>query len=231
MKTTNYELFSFFPENRPISKGNIEQKKKSIQKIGYIEACPILVNENFQIIDGQHRFLALKELKMPIVYVIECINSHEAMIELNRNQQIWRLAEYVNHYAALGREEFIILRDMQNKYSKLGSTAIFSCFGIKSANHSKPIKLGEKLKINKNGEDVIKYLLRFNKLEFYKRRDFVNAIEFAFNNLNYENIEKLVRKQLQIPLMASRTAYLICFENILNHNVREANRISLSKIN
>ena len=41
MKTTNYELFSFFGENRPISKGNIEQKKKSILKIGYVEACPI----------------------------------------------------------------------------------------------------------------------------------------------------------------------------------------------
>ena len=32
--------------------------------------CPIIVNENYEIIDGQHRYSASKELGLPIRYIV-----------------------------------------------------------------------------------------------------------------------------------------------------------------
>ena len=113
MKTTNYDLFSFYEENRKISKGNIKQKIKSIQNIGYIESLPIIVDENFKIIDGQHRFLALKELGLPIIYAIEQIDYSKAMIELNKSQEIWRLQEYICHHAAKGSKSHLFFSTWQ----------------------------------------------------------------------------------------------------------------------
>ena len=66
--TTNYDLFSFMPGNRDIAKKNM--LVKSIEKIDLTEYKPIIVNENYVIIDGQHRFMACKELEKPIYYII-----------------------------------------------------------------------------------------------------------------------------------------------------------------
>lgn len=168
MKTTNYELFSFFDENRAISHGNVKSKKESILKMGYIESLPIIVTENFQIIDGQHRFIALKELEMPIYYQIEHLNPQEAMIELNKNQQIWRLGEYIHHYAALGLEEFVTLYKAISKHKSLGTTAVITCYGLKSGGSKHyEIKNGGFLNLNKNGEQILEYLLLFSDLNHY----------------------------------------------------------------
>lgn len=228
MKTTNYDLFSFYMENRKISKGNIKQKIKSIQNIGYIESLPIIVDENFRIIDGQHRFLALKELNMPIVYAIEQIDYSKAMVELNRSQEVWRLQEYIFHHATRGAKDHIIIKNMLEKYPRIGTTAVFSCFGVMSATHSKAIKSGAALNINPIGENIIKYLISFSELPHYARREFVNAIYYSYNNLSAEMLNKLHKKRMQIPILTSRQAYLICFENILNYGLGSNNRISLN---
>jgi hypothetical protein len=229
MKTKNYSLFSFFNENRPIVRANVEQKKKSIKSIGYIEACPIIVNESFQIIDGQHRFIALKEMGMDIVYAIEDVNSQEAMIELNRSQSVWRLPEYINHFAEMGKHDYLILRNALNRHGKkLGTTAALSCYDIRACTSSGNIKKGTKININYNGEYVIEYLYRFERLPFYRKRAFVYAICDVYKKLSNDNLEKLVIKQMEIPEMASRVAYLSCFENILNYRMREQSKIKLT---
>ena len=55
-KTTNYSIFSFLQGNRSVSKKN--SLVKSIQKIDLTMYKPILVDSEFRIIDGQHRFFA-----------------------------------------------------------------------------------------------------------------------------------------------------------------------------
>lgn len=57
--TTDYNKFNTFMANRDVSRTHISSLKASIKRHPEIlEAQPILVNENFKIIDGQHRFIA-----------------------------------------------------------------------------------------------------------------------------------------------------------------------------
>ena len=66
-QTNNYSKFSTLESsNRDANPQHVEKLKKSIQEIGLI--TPIQVDKDFVIVDGQHRFHALKSLGYPITY-------------------------------------------------------------------------------------------------------------------------------------------------------------------
>jgi ParB-like chromosome segregation protein Spo0J len=71
MKTTDYKLFKINKLNRIVQTGHIEKLKKSIEKVGYLKYNPIIVNEDMEIIDGQHRYFACVKLNLPIYYEVE----------------------------------------------------------------------------------------------------------------------------------------------------------------
>lgn len=63
--------------NRPLKEYNLRKKRKSIKENGYIKAYPIIINRNFEITDGQHRWLVCKELDIePTVRMEEDMAPH-----------------------------------------------------------------------------------------------------------------------------------------------------------
>ena len=68
-QSTNYDEFRTLNANRNVSENHVKQIKAAIETVGNLtEVVPIIVNENKEIIDGQHRFEACKELGLPIFY-------------------------------------------------------------------------------------------------------------------------------------------------------------------
>jgi len=64
--TTDYSKFNTLAGNRQVNIAHVKKLESSFDEEYLIS--PILVNEKFQIIDGQHRFEAAKNLKLPIYY-------------------------------------------------------------------------------------------------------------------------------------------------------------------
>lgn len=96
-RTNEYDKFKLLDFNRKcLDRCHINKIKDSITKNGYI-GSPILVNEDFEIYDGQHRFMALKEMGMEIPYEIIDV-SYNSIIDLNITQKKWTLEDYVNYY-------------------------------------------------------------------------------------------------------------------------------------
>lgn len=95
-KTSDYKKFSFLGLNRKLNRKCINALKNSIAKNGYI-GSPILVNDKYEILDGQHRFIALKESGMEIPYeVVE--KDYDTIIDLNTTQHNWQIEDYINFY-------------------------------------------------------------------------------------------------------------------------------------
>lgn len=96
-RTTDYEKFKMLNFNRKkLDRNHINKIKNSITKNGYM-GSPILVNQDFEIYDGQHRFMALKEMGLEVPY--EIINvAYNSIIDLNITQKKWTLEDYVNYY-------------------------------------------------------------------------------------------------------------------------------------
>ncbi|MBQ2600753.1 ParB N-terminal domain-containing protein [bacterium] len=66
-RTTDYDKFKTLDGNRTVEKSRVNKILKSINDNGYIH-CPIIVNERMEIIDGQGRLEAVKQLGIPVEY-------------------------------------------------------------------------------------------------------------------------------------------------------------------
>jgi hypothetical protein len=97
-KTFDYEKFQFLEGNRDISIASVNQLKKSFISYGSLRQ-PILVNENYEIIEGQHRYMACKELGIPIEYVIQEGAKVSTCVPLNSGRHNWQSKNYVHLYA------------------------------------------------------------------------------------------------------------------------------------
>lgn len=103
--TTNYSMFKFREDNREQDPSLVRALIKSISANNMLKYKPIIVNDKFEIMDGQHRFLAAQELNVPIFYIIEKKMTLLDMIGL-QTQKHWRTADYVNAFAKNGYVEY-----------------------------------------------------------------------------------------------------------------------------
>ena len=68
-KTTNYSEIKPHQLNRKIKSSHVKVLKEQIKYKDLGSTVPIVLNENCQIIDGHHRFVARKDLGLPIYFV------------------------------------------------------------------------------------------------------------------------------------------------------------------
>lgn len=122
--TEDYSVFNQLNGNRKVIPRHINEIVNSIQKNGYYPV-PILVDNDYTIIDGQHRFEALKQLNLPVYYVKNGFIDNDC-IELNTNSKNWNVVDYVKFYATKGLKDYQDLLNLWRPYSS----------DIKSAFHS-----------------------------------------------------------------------------------------------
>jgi hypothetical protein len=108
-QTKNYDKFNFLKENREINSNHINRLCDSISKNNKLHLKPIIVNENYEVIDGQHRLTAAKKLDVPIYYQIDKSHNLKDIINLNVNQERWRFEDYLNFWVMEGKTDYIKL--------------------------------------------------------------------------------------------------------------------------
>lgn len=98
------------PVNREILPKQVKRLEESISKNGYFNGAPIVVNKDGYIIDGQHRFMACKNLGITPVIVED--NTENMIPVINSTQMSWNNADYIHYYAEKGLEDYVILRSI-----------------------------------------------------------------------------------------------------------------------
>jgi len=106
LSTKDYNLFKKMVGNRPTQLFRVKKILKSIEKVGYI-TNPIIVNDKMEIIDGQARFEALKQLNLPIDYIIVNNAGIKECISMNTYNSNWKEMDYINSYANVGNINYI----------------------------------------------------------------------------------------------------------------------------
>lgn len=117
-KTTNYDLFRKMEDNRDV----IEQRKQklmcSIQKKDILN--PIIVNENYEIADGQGRFEARKALGLPILYVMQEGLTIDDCRLMNSTNKPWGQREFIESYKHTNENYQNLDRVMQETGASIG---------------------------------------------------------------------------------------------------------------
>jgi len=121
LQTTDYDLFKFLQGNRAIHKPHLVRLRKSFER-QYLFS-PILVNEKYEIIDGQHRYTNAKELGLPINFiVVQGYDLNEVKV-LNTNMSNWGQMDYLNAYCDLEYPHYILLRQFMYDFPDFGIRA------------------------------------------------------------------------------------------------------------
>jgi len=99
-ETKEYDKFNFREANRDLNTSNVNKIVKSIEEIGL--QCPIIVNEEYEIIDGQHRFVALRQLSRVVPYVISKRWQGDDTIAQLQESRKWTALDFAESLAKRG---------------------------------------------------------------------------------------------------------------------------------
>lgn len=225
--TLNYDLFRFFDYNRDLAEGNIKSKMESISKIGF-QGSILCHKESYEdsgllyIVDGQHRFEALKRMGMPIPYEFVSGEPSALIRELNKSQREWATLAYIKQHALRGIPNYKELYDLA---LEIGTTNAIYVYG---EGNVKPtaLKDGVDFPVNKNFKEILQYIEGI-RYEFKWHHKFVKAVVLLFKYGDNYHKEKLARGIHTCPKCASTADYLVAFENIINANLRRKEPIKL----
>jgi hypothetical protein len=228
MTTYNYNVFTMNFENRNIYRKNVDAIKESILQVGFIEERAIIVDESLKIIDGHHRFFALSELNLPIVYNVRKNATTKEMLFLNSAQRSWSLFDYIELYAKECKPFYTDVLTLINNSSFNSSMAIIVC-SKDDGGLAKKIRLGDYIAVNEKKDDLIELILYSKtQIPFYGKRHFALALKTILKKCSNSQIEKIKNNLCSMREQTNTINYLITFENIINKGLNAGNRINLT---
>lgn len=118
-ETSNYNIFKFLLGNRKDYEKRSIVLKKSIERFQYLWN-PVLINEKYEIIDGQARYIACKDLGIPIMYIMQPGIGIDECRALNNYTNSWKNSDYIDSFAEYKNTNYMYLRNLLNAYTKKG---------------------------------------------------------------------------------------------------------------
>lgn len=241
-KTFDYSGFTFLKGNRTINQANVKRIEKSMTKRYLIS--PIIVNEYYQIIDGQHRFFAVKKLQLPLYYiVIKGYGLTEVQI-LNTNSSNWKKVDYLKAYCDLGYPEYLKFRDFMTEFPELNFQTAEMILSNRSTVGSRTKYVELKSEKNTTGSlfiksfeegdfkcvslniarDTAKKIIELMPYHPMLTKAFVSAFISVLNSQNFdyqEFINKLKFQPTALTPCVNNAQYKLLFEEIYNYKRRE----------
>lgn len=190
-QTKDYDKFKIREDNRSIKERHVNALVRSLQQSNDLHLNPIIVNSDNEIVDGQHRFHAARQLGLPIHYVIDDHYDPTKMMRLNQNATRWSMEDYTNFWISNGREEYQKISDL-SKETEIKLSILVFILEIKDSCGFTDYKEGKfKYDINKEMEDalfttkrLIDYLksVNYKPIKLYNHKCFLRACKNFFLN-------------------------------------------------
>lgn len=225
-ETTDYSIFKIIKGNRQINPNVVKRITDSMRVTPLFS--PIMVNENFEIIDGQHRFVARKSLDLPIQFIQVPGYGVKEIHTLNTNGSNWKKVDYLRGYVDMGLRPYIMLNQFREMFPEFGIEVCISLSGTArySAKGTASIKTFENgefiFKDYENAVKVGKMLMDFKPYyNGFNRRVFVTAFISIAKNKNYNHDEMLTRLNRipnQITDQTNTDKVKLQFEDIYNYH-------------
>jgi hypothetical protein len=242
----DYEKFKIIEGNRIANPKHVNRLYQSIMDNGLL-CNPIIVNKKYEIIDGQHRFLAAKKADIKIFYIMLDDYNLSDVHTLNLNQKNWTKKDFMDGFADMGLESYIKLKAFCEKNSDFTFTDCIALCSNKSTANSSSISHKNRLDnkaynmsevfeegtwIGKDFDLAQKWAenIRETKKHFsgYNKSVFVGTMIIMLQNDSFEITEFLNKLSIQPKVLydcANREQCKLMIENIYNYRRRE--KISL----
>lgn len=140
--TRDYKKFSFILGNRMLDELKIKRLIRDIKEgNNLLPVCPIIVDPQLQIIDGQHRYYAAQKTKQVLYYIIHEPTTIQKIASMNSRQKGWKNLDYLDCYVHTGNQNYIIFKQFidEHKLSVSGAGQLLggSRFALESFKEGK----------------------------------------------------------------------------------------------
>lgn len=224
--TTDYFLFKSIDGNRNKNLLHINRLKKSMAE-NYLFTI-IVVNENYEIIDGQHRFDVIQELNLPLHYVMcEGYGLNEVHV-LNANAKTWNADDYLTGYCNMDNLHYLKYKKFKEKY-EFGHNECMAMLAGQNTGGGQiyvDFKNGKfKITHYRDAEHKAEKICMFRDIyDGYKRRAFIQAMLYLFEKPEFEFTEFLQKVKNQPAALVhcnDSKQYVSLIEEIYNYRRRE----------
>lgn len=239
-KTSDLSIFKLIDGNRVPNLQHVKRLSESIRVNG-MKCNPILVNEQMQVIDGQHRLMACKNTNSFVYYIIVDGYSLNEVHTLNLNQKNWTKKDFMEGYANMGVEPYIKLKSFIEKNDDFSfNDCVILCSNTSSNNadvsHKYKIQnpslskievftegtwAGKDFNIAQDWANKIRMISTY--YNGYNRSVFVGTICGLFLNEKFDFNEFMHKLRLQPTALvdcANRDQYRTLIEDIYNWRSR-----------
>lgn len=202
-KTDDYSKFKGITSNREVYGRHVQAIVKSLRKRNLLWMNPIKVNDDFEVIDGQHRLAAAEILGVPVFYIV-CPGVTKADLAiLNSNQRNWSLMDFITFYTIEGHGEYKRLANLINKFSVLSISGVIRMTSRDNKSQSMDIRSGQLVLSGYDKcERICSQIIKIHKT-FAPRYSFVLERNFMYclNSMDTKNefIDTLIDKVKKTP--------------------------------
>lgn len=224
-ETKEYGKFKTIGGNRHVDQQHVRRLAQKMKKEGnLLQYFPIIVNENMEVIDGQHRLRAAEINKFPVFYEVKHGLNVSSVRQLNTGHKNWTWYDYAISYAKLGNRHYQHFLDLFDEFHERYSILSYFCTGGTNSGRggNRPFVNGEL--VIKNVENTRKLLKQYQELcevANISNREFALAA-YRFMRTPTYNHETMVDKIMQYgdPLKSCWTTsdFLFELENIARTN-------------
>lgn len=215
LSTYEYNQFKRIKGNRKVNFKNLGKIINSMKKKQLI--IPILVNEKYEVIDGQHRLQACIELGLPVYYyMVEGYGDNE-VITTNLNQENWSKGQFLDYYIEHENPHYIKFEEIRSNHG-LNISQLLNILakvkGVTLKSLSFSFVEGTFKIDNDDIWNTTRFLMSledFNKSKFYKADSFVLAFLSLYNYPPYDHshmVEQLKIRGDKLNVYASKNEYL-----------------------
>ncbi len=223
--TKEYNRFSFINGNRNISDRKVKKIMKDIDEgLDVLKYCPIIVNEEMQIIDGQHRFHVAKTLKSWVWYIVTSEMSVREIAKINSNTDKWRNDDFMHCYVEQKNEHYIALNRFEKKYPFGLTDCIALLMTGKIATgggHLESFRNGNfKVEHQERANKIVEEVLKFSFFKEHYTRQFIEAIIKLMDGDKCEMdvlLAKCTKEKEKLVKKHTYKEYLTLLEEIYNH--------------
>ena len=236
--TTNYDQFKVVNSNRTIKQRNVEKLMKSFELTkGMSKSKPIIVDGNYNVIDGQHRLMACKKMGIPVHYVVT-EDTIDSIPIFNTYQEKWGIEDYVIYYANKGNENYIRLLEVKRR-AGVSINACLECLGFATSKTSNFALKEGRFVFEEDIDKSVEHIEKVMRLCYVikGKRNVSTKITRAIRTLSKIRtfnldafIEKITRYQGKLYNCTTSDEYIDMFVSINNYKLRLENRLSPSAV-
>jgi len=213
-QTYNYDMFNFMQGNRGINQKKIKRMTKRLQALQESGNMPFLVirvantlkEGVYNILDGQHTYIVLKSLGMPINFYICPNEGIKEVRAINSDMSNWSIWDYVVSNADTGNQNYKKLLKLKDQYPDFCQKELFVALAL---NKYRATKTNKKDVIKdgsfnfKNYYQVLKTLDQLSDFKFikgvkYNNYMFIRAMLYFLSYRGYDH-ERMVEQLKKYP--------------------------------